>query len=82
MLGQLVIERRHEFFVPNTQEPGLYKKYIALGSYHNKVLHLFAQEALWACALYALDRNAEKNRNLKKGETRKAKTGFILFLPC
>ena len=43
---------------------------------HNKVLHLFAQEALWACALYALDRNAEKNRNLKKGENAKGQNRF------
>ena len=45
-------------------------------AYHNKVLHLFAQEALWACALYALDRNAEKNRNLKKGENAKGQNRF------
>jgi 1-acyl-sn-glycerol-3-phosphate acyltransferase len=53
MLGDLVVERRHEFYVPNTETPDVYKNYISLGLYRNKILHLFSQEALWAIAFYA-----------------------------
>ena len=57
MLGDLIAERRHEFFVPNTESLDSRKNYISLGLYRNKILHLFSQEALWAIAYYACINN-------------------------
>jgi glyceronephosphate O-acyltransferase len=82
MLGHLVLEPRHEYFVPNTQEPSVYKNFIALGSYRNKILHHFVPEALWASAMYAVAKTACDDEGSNKGRSYPVSLllGYVTFL--
>eukprot|EP00943_MAST-04B_sp_MAST-4B-sp1_P001517 g1517.t1 len=73
MLGDLIIERRHEFYVPNTESPDVYKNYISLGLYRNKILHLFSQEALWAIAFCACVNKRKNEVNGNNGANTNAR---------
>lgn len=59
LLGELARQRpSRDLYEPAVDMREHYWRMIALGYYRNKLLHVFAEEGLWACALYAAQRSS------------------------
>jgi glycerone phosphate O-acyltransferase/fatty acyl-CoA reductase len=60
-LRNLVIERRQNVYEPINDQRVEYRNMLLLGHYRNKLVHLFFEEAIWACAFYSFGEKVIEN---------------------